>query len=63
MNTEWRITPWVQPGTTIPPGLPLTNFYQEKRFMLFIRGFEIGGAQPAVAQVLRHGFDGRAVFL
>lgn len=53
----FTIDPWVQPGITIPPGLPLTNFYQEKRFMLFIRGFEIGGAQPNVLVEGTNHFD------
>ena len=41
----FTIDPFVQPGIAIPPGLPLTNFYQERRYLLIIRGFEIGGAQ------------------
>lgn len=32
----------------IPPGLPLTNFYQERRFMLIIRGHEVGGARENI---------------
>jgi RHS repeat-associated protein len=44
----FTIDPFVQPGVTIPPGLPLTNFYQEQRYLLVIRGFEIGGAQRNV---------------
>lgn len=40
----FTIDPFVDPGTTIPPGLPLMNFYQTRRYYILIRGFEIGGA-------------------
>ncbi len=44
----FTIDPFVEPGTTIPPGLPLTSFYQERRYLILIRGFEIEGAQQNV---------------
>src|SRR3989442_12382031 len=44
----FTIDPFVDPSTTIPPGLPLTNFYQERRYLILIRGFEIGGAEQNI---------------
>ncbi len=44
----FTVDPFVEPGTTVPPGLPVTNFYQERRYLIIIRGFEIGGAQDNV---------------
>lgn len=42
----FTIDPFIEDGTTIPKGLPLTNFYQQRDWR--IQGREIGGAQANV---------------
>jgi len=44
----FTIDPFVDPSTTVPPGLPLTSFYQTRRYLILIRGFEIGGAEQNI---------------
>jgi len=50
----FTIDPFVDPSTTIPPGLPLTNYYQERRYLILIRGFEIGGAENILITGTNH---------
>jgi len=50
----FTIDPFVDPSTTIPPGLPLTNFYQTRRYYILIKGFEIGGAENILVTGTNH---------